>query len=236
VRPGFGDPHDPARIAGLGPLFSERLAFADNPRGWQQFWIAWRRVAGGLDESWQTTIRDATDPLLAPAERRLKKPKGMKLEAAADLVDLVSSLERVAPARRADLGGWLLERTWTDRDPRLRAALGRLGARVPSYGSVHYVVAPRVAEKWLDHLLREPWAEIPTAAYAAVQLARMTGDRARDVSENVRREVLHKLEAARANDEWIRAVREHVPVAEAERAQFFGEGLPVGLRLVDPSP
>jgi hypothetical protein len=31
----------------------------------------------------------------------------------------------------------------------------------------------------------------------------------------------------------VRAVREYVPVAEADRAAFFGEGLPVGLRLVD---
>ena len=43
-------------------------------------------------------------------------------------------------ARRSELGAWLLERTWTDRDPRLWAAIGRIGSRIPAYASVHHVV------------------------------------------------------------------------------------------------
>src|SRR5262249_22064668 len=95
LRPGFGHPLDPDRVALLAPLFPERLQFPDEARSWQQFWIAWRRLAGGLDEPTQVGIRDATDPLLAPAEKRLKRPKGWKLEALSDLLDLVSSLERI---------------------------------------------------------------------------------------------------------------------------------------------
>lgn len=232
LRPGFGHALDPARAGMLAKLIPERLAFPDEARGWQQLWIALRRVAGGLDEAVQGALRDATDPLLAPAEKRLKKAKGWKREAAADLLDLVSALERVPPARKSELGAWLLERTWTDRDPRLWAALGRLGARVPAYASVHYVAAPSVAERWLDHLLREKWPELPSAPEAAVRLARRTGDRARDVSEPTRREVERRLVAVNAKDAWVRAVREVVAVEEADRTAFFGEGLPVGLRLV----
>ncbi len=232
LRPGFGHPLDPARAAAIARLIPERLTFADEARGWQQLWIALRRVAGGLDEAAQTLLRDAIDPLVAPAEKRLKKVKGWKLEAPADLLELASSLERVPPARRADLGAWILERTWTDRDPRLWAALGRLGARVPAYASVHHVVSASVAERWLDHLLRERWAELPSAAEAAVRLARKTGDRARDVSERTRAEVLRRLEQVGARGPWIQAVREVVAVEEADRTAWFGEGLPVGLRLV----
>jgi molecular chaperone DnaK (HSP70) len=233
LRPGFGDPLDAERAAGLARLFAERLAFPDEARGWQQFWIAWRRAAGGLDEAAQTAIRDVTDPLLAPAEKRLKKPKGWRLEAVGDLLDLASSLERVAPPRKAELGGFVLERTWTDRDPRLWAALGRLGARVPAYSSVHHVVGASVAERWLDHLLREKWADLPSAPEAAVRLARCTGDRARDVSERMRREVERRLVQAGAREAWVRAVRELVEVEESDRTAFFGEALPVGLRLLE---
>jgi molecular chaperone DnaK (HSP70) len=233
LRPGFGDPLDPPRVAILAPLFAEKVLFPNETRNWQGFWIAWRRIAGGLDEATQVAIRDTLDPLLAPAEARLKKPKGWKAEAADDLLDLVSTLERVPPARRSELGGWILERTWTERDPRLWAALGRLGARVPAYASVHHVVSPMIAERWIDHLLREKWDGLPTAVTAAVQLARVTDDRARDVSERARREVERRLVAAGAKEEQVRPVRELVPVAEAERAAFFGEGLPVGLRLVE---
>jgi molecular chaperone DnaK (HSP70) len=232
-RPGFGAPGDEDRLARVAPLFAERVIFPQEARIWQQFWIAWRRLAGGLDEAAQTAMRDALDPLLAPASARLKKPKGWKLEAEGDLLDLVSSLERVPPMRKSELGGWILERTWTSRDPRLFAVLGRLGARVPTYAGLHHVLSAMVAERWLDHLLREKWDTLPTAPEAAVRLARVTDDRARDVSERARREVERRLVTIGAKEAWIRAVREHVPVEEAERAAFFGEGLPVGLRLIE---
>jgi len=230
LRPGFGDPSDPARIAAFAPLFDERLAFPGEARGWQQYFIAWRRAAGGLDEAMQTKIRDFVDPHLGPAEggRRPKKA-ALSLE---DALDMASSLERVAPSRRSALGGWVLERTWTDRDPRLWSAMGKLGARVPAYASVHHVIAPGVAERWLDHLLREKWDAVPTAAAAAVQLARKTGDRARDVGERVRREVLDRLGTLGAPADQLRAVRDVVAASEGERAAFFGDALPLGLRLV----
>lgn len=233
LRPGFGAPGDPARTGALWPLFVERLAFPNEARGYQQFWIAWRRVAGGLDEAAQIAIRDATDPLIAPPEARLKKPKGLRPEALDDLLELSASLERVPPARRSELGGWILEKTWTSRDPRLWAAIGRIGARAPAYASVHHVVSPIVAERWIDHLLREKWHDLPTAPGAAAQLARLTGDRARDVSERTRGEVERRLVKAGAREEWIRAVRELVLVEDSDRAAFFGEGLPSGLRLVE---
>jgi hypothetical protein len=230
VRPGFGDALDRQRVEALMRLFDERLAFPNEARGWQQFWVAWRRAAGGLDEGAQTRIRDFVDPYLAPAgtAKRPKKP-ALSLD---DALDMASALERLVPTRRSELGGWVLERTWTDRDPRHWAAIGRLGARVPSYASVHHVVSPLIAERWIDHLLREKWESVPTAAGAAVQLARRTGDRVRDVSDRVRVEVERRLQAAGAKTELVQALREVVPVGESERATFFGDALPLGLRLI----
>jgi hypothetical protein len=62
-------------------------------------------------------------------------------------------------------------------------------------------------------------------------MARVSGDRARDVPERVRREVGRRLEAARAPVEWVRAVKEHVEMEEQDRVAFYGEEMPVGLRL-----
>ncbi len=232
LRPGFGDPGDPARAASLAPLFGERLTFQGETRLWQQFWIAWRRIAGGLDEASQLAIREAVDPFLAPSDKRLKKPKGWKPDALVEMLDMAASLERVPASARAELGAWILEKTWTDRDPRWWAAIGRIGARVPAYASVHHVVSPFVAEKWIDHLLRDKWDDLPTAPAAAVQLARVTDDRARDVSPRIRAEVERRLVKAGARESWVRAVREFQPVEESDRAAFFGEGLPIGLRLL----
>lgn len=233
LRPGFGDPLDEPRAAGFGALFAEKLAFPQETRNWQQFWIAYRRVTGGLPENTQVLIRDTLDPLFAPPEKKLKKPKGFKPEAFFDMLELVSSLERVPAERRAELGAWILERTWTERDDRLWAALGRIGARVPAYASAHHVVSPKTAERWLDHLLREKWDAFPSAARAAMRMARVTGDRARDISERIRKDVAARLTKAGARPEWVQAVTEYVPVEQEERAAFFGDALPVGLRLLE---
>jgi len=232
LRPGFGAPLDEQRIAQLVPLFDSGIAGGPNPRSWQQFWIAWRRIVAGLREETQTRVLGLLEPFLAPSELKLKRSKSLKAaEYSHELLELVASLERIPAERRVALGDWLIERTYRDRDPRLWSALGRVGARVPGYASAHHVVPPRSAESWLDHLLRERWHEVPTAAATAAQLARRTDDRARDIGETLRAEVIRRLEAVDADADLITPVREYVPLVEAERAAWFGEELPVGLRL-----
>lgn len=232
LRPGFGDHLDSRRIDLVAPLASESLSFHQDNRSWQQFWIAWRRLAGGLSEGRQQALRDWIDPWLAPDEAKLRKPRGPKPGAHSEMLELASHLERVPPQRRAALGQWLLERTWTSRDPGLWRALGKLGARCPSYASAHFVVSPRTIERWLDHLLRERWNELPTAARAAFELSRLTGDRARDLPLSLRRRVARRLEELGVPELWPRAVLEAVEVGVDERAEMFGEELPVGLRLI----
>jgi hypothetical protein len=217
----------------MAPLFQESLSFDQERRGWETFLIAWRRIAPGLTEGWQVAMRDGSDPLLAPAERKLKKAKNFRPSAEEDLLWLCTWLERVPQERRQDLGQWILERTWTSRNPVYFEMLGRIGARVPVYASAHHVLEPRIAERWLEHLLSENWQTVTTAAQAAVSLARMTGDRARDVSLPVRKEVLRRLETSNSPTEWLTAVREHVPILSPERAQSFGDDLPIGLSLLE---
>lgn len=231
VRPGFGVAGDEDRAHLFARLFAEKVAFADNPRVWQQFFVAMRRAAGGLDEATQISMRDAFDPILAPVTANVKRSKKWKPLSEDDMLETAASLERVPAGRKVELGEWLVERTWTDRDPRLWTAISKLGTRVPAYGSVHHVVASAVAEKWLDHLLKEKWETLQTAELSAVRLARRSGDRARDVSDRLRAEVVKRLAAIDARPSSIRAVREVVVVDDAERASFFGESLPVGLRL-----
>jgi molecular chaperone DnaK (HSP70) len=234
LRPGAGHPEDPERVKALFALFEERLAHAGSERGWQQYWIAWRRVAAGLDERAQTRLRDVLDPFLAPESdnKGMKKAKPFKNEARWEMLELAAGLERVAAARRGELGGWILERTWTERDPRLWAALGRLGARTPVHGSAHHVVAARTIERWMDHLLRERWENIPPAPRAAVAMCRITGDRARDVADKTRAEVDKRLTTLGIDAELIRPIRELVALDDSDRAAFYGEDLPLGLRVV----
>ena len=232
MRPGFGDPGDPKRIERAWPLFEGRLGFPDETAGWQQFFIAWRRMAGGLTEPMQIALRDAMDPLVAPKEAKLKQPKRVPEDGGEALV-MLAALERAPAERRAQLGEWVIEKTWSNDDARLWTAIGRVGGRVPVYASLHHVVPPRYAEAWLERLLRLKWESVATAPHAAVQLARMTGDRARDVNDRLRKEVEKRLVAVNAKPAWIQSVRELAEVSQEERVAILGEGLPIGLKLAD---
>ena len=231
LRPGVGFARDEERSRKLFGLFSQGLGHRDESRTWQQFWIAWRRVAAGLDEAAQRALRDVLDPFLAPEEKGLKQAKPYRNDQHWEMLELATALERAPAERRGELGGWILERTWTERDPRLWAGLGRVGARAPVYGSAHHVVAARTIERWMDHLLREKWDEVPTAPRAAVAMCRVTGDRARDVAPATREKVAERLDELGVDEALVRPVRELVPLDDDDREAIYGEGLPVGLML-----
>lgn len=233
LRPGFGHARDGERASALWTAFDAGISHRDAERSWQQFWIAWRRVSGGLGEAEQAHVRDTIDPALAPPELKLKKPKALRLDAREELLELASHLERLPTARRAELGRWLLDRTWSDRDPRLWNHIGQIGARVPGYASAHYVLGPNVVERWIEQLLRERWSEVSSAAASAFAMSRVTGDETRDITHGVRAEVARELERVRAPEEWRRAVLEFVPFSNAEREALFADDLPIGLRLIE---
>jgi hypothetical protein len=74
-----------------------------------------------------------------------------------------------------------------------------------------------------------PTGDVP---FAIVQLARLSGDRARDLDEPLRLRAAAALERAGTPPEWSRSVREVVPLAEKDEQRVFGEALPLGLHLV----
>jgi hypothetical protein len=229
LRPGFGHVLDRQRVAALLPVLKSGLAATDNVRAWQQFLIAWRRILPGMTESEQVETLSALGPHAGRPATRPKAQRGFQNIVQPELLDALGLLERVPVGKRVALGNSLLERTWSEQEPRLWDAIGRLGSRVPAYASAHYVIEPEQVRPWLEQLLREKWEAIPTAPKAAVRMARMTGDRARDISEAMRREVVARLRTHGCGQESIRVVTEWVEVAANEAAEQFGEELPVGL-------
>jgi hypothetical protein len=102
---------------------------------------------------------------------------------------------------------------------------------VPFHGSGHACVAPDVAEAWLARVLALP-APRTELAFAVAQLARRSGDRARDVDDAARVAALAALREARAPEETLRGVTEVVQATEEEERRIFGEALPAGLSIV----
>jgi molecular chaperone DnaK (HSP70) len=229
LRPGFGHVLDRSRVSLLCPLLAEGLLGTDQVRSWQQFLIAWRRILPGMTETEQMQAYEVLAPLVFKPKLRAKVPRTFQGVVQPELLDLVGLFERLPTPSRVQLGDALLERTWTETEPRLWEAIGRIGSRIPLYASVHYVVPPREAERWIEELLRVKWEGLPSAAKAAVHLARLTGDRARDVSESIRKDVTRRLELHQVPADWVRSVSEVVPVAVDESLLQYGEELPVGL-------
>ncbi|MEY2875937.1 MAG: hypothetical protein RLZZ373_3308, partial [Pseudomonadota bacterium] len=77
------------------------------------------------------------------------------------------------------------------------------------------------------------WKRRRMAAFAAAQLARMTGDRVRDLDPDRRAQVLARLAGCAAAPSWSAMVREVVQLDAADEQALFGESLPVGLVLVE---
>lgn len=234
LRPGFGYPLDDWRVGELWALYPQGVQFVPEAQVWAEWWTLWRRVAGGLDEAAQTRLFDDIAFYLQPVGvNKIPKPAGPKRQGADDMLRLAASLERVPAARKVELGEWLLQRSRkADGGSQLWWALGRLGARVPFSASVHHVVDKDTATHWLQAVLALDWKNIQPAAFAAATLARVSGDRARDVDEPVRESVAARLRAARAPKAWIDMVQGAVDLDEADEGRVFGESLPPGLSLI----
>ncbi|MGF6378283.1 molecular chaperone DnaK (HSP70) [Paraburkholderia atlantica] len=233
VRPGFGYPLDEWRVEQLWTLFDDGIQYVTDSQVWSEWWTLWRRAAGGLGEDAQLRVLDAMDYLQKAAQSRHKLPFDVAKTGFADMVRLSASLERIPAQRKIELGEAVLTRLKKPAENHQSWwAVGRIGARQPFYGSAHSVVPPDVAAQWLDAILALDWKKVDPAAFAAVQIARMTGDRSRDLPDELRASVVRRLEAASAPRAWITMVSEVVALDNADEGRVFGESLPVGLKLI----
>lgn len=233
LRPGFGYPLDDWRSKQMfESLFEAGVAFHKEKPVWMEFWIMWRRVAGGLAEQPHAEIwrflKPHLEKRLAPAQPKSQpKIKGIQPEGLDEMVRLAAALEHLDPEEKITLGDWLAPRVATPGP--WAWALGRVGARVPLYGSVHKAVDPDHASEWLNRLLDAHTRNIEGALFAAVQIARLTGDRTRDVDNPLRERALDAVRHAQAPQSWESLLREVVTMETADQARAFGDTLPAGL-------
>jgi uncharacterized protein YjeT (DUF2065 family) len=100
------------------------------------------------------------------------------------------------------------------------------------YGNSDDVVGAEVETPWLDAILPLNWRKLEPAGFAAANLARVTGDRARDLPPALRETIAARLRQVGAPPLWVRMVTELVELDEATERLVLGEALPPGLRLI----
>ena len=221
LRPGYGLAVDDWRIGKTWRLYQGGTTHPKNELCRAEWWILWRRIAGGLQTAQQILIGE---PLAADWRTYIRKG-GVSVRGrspqfqfgpheSAEVWRLLGSLELLRPQIKSELGNMILDRVLRERLPALRDAmlfaLGRIGARQPVYGPLNTLIPVEEAEDWVQRmLLMEAGDE--RLSFAMVQLSRRTGDRHRDLSQGLRAKVL----------DWLatRAVASHLVelVAPEER-------------------
>ncbi|NRF28491.1 Hsp70 family protein [Vibrio coralliilyticus] len=234
LRPGFGDATDSWRIEQVWGLYQQGIQFK-NHQGWTDWWVFWRRIAGGLSQEQQETLLADIAKYLHPGA--MKNPQSAK--AAQDMgyesmVRLSASLEHLEVEDKVLLASWFLSKAINHNQFEQAHwwALGRLASRTPLYGSQHGVIPREQAEQWLPKLLEQNWLKEPMIAFAAVMICRKTGDRLFDISDDYREQVLTKLKQSKVPESWVSLVEEIKELSESESKRVFGDALPSGLTLV----
>jgi hypothetical protein len=235
LRPGFGVPLDDWRVRQLWKIHAPGVLHPGHDPCELNWWILWRRTAGGLSRGHQEELSSVVFPLLIPAlsKRAKKKPPRPKSQEAAEMWRAAAALERIGAKSRAQLGDALMELIEEKKAPKGALwCLGRIGARRLLYGPREATVRGQTAGEWARRLIKlgkPSKEEDPTSALIA--MCRMVGDRQFDVDDDVRREVAAYLEKAGVSEEARAPLMKVLELDRATESAAFGEGLPSGLRL-----
>jgi hypothetical protein len=232
LRPGYGVAVDDWRVAQTWKLATQerKVIHSRNELCSAEWWVLWRRIAGGLSAGQQKTL---ADPLIAVLKKtRHDSPWGSHEKA--EVWRMLGAFELLDAGTKVLLGAMLLAQI-QENAAAARVSfwtLGRFGARVPMYGPLNTVVPSDAVEKWAREIRSRP--ERQNAAreelfFALTQMTRLTGDRYRDVSETTRREVLDAMRGA--PERYLELIRNGGALQEDEQSLAFGEALPHGLQV-----
>ncbi len=231
LRPGVGAELDGWRIGQVWQLHAQGLGHAGEAANWTEWWVFWRRVAAGLGEEQQMQLLESVAGCM---QKTVQRGQGKAAWGSYDdMLRLFAAMEAVPWQYRQEMGQWMLARLKRPGEPpQTWWAIGRLAARVPLAANAHKVMPPEAAQEFLDAALAQDWRKNEHALFAAVQIARMTGDRARDLPDALRALVLDRMRAAHAPARWTAMVEQVTDMDAEDQRRSLGDSLPPGLVLV----
>ncbi len=239
MRPGFGDPLDDWRIKEAWKLFPQGPQFSRQAQCRNEWWIFWRRIAGGLKAGQQWYICQQVLPGLQSPEKKKSSRKGAKSvktlssQENMEIWMALANLERLPSAVKVDLGRLMLQqiRKGSLKNQQLWA-LSRFGARVPFYGPLDQVITAAEAVSWVNALLKLDLEPTDSLAHTLIQLARRTGDRHRDLDDETMEKVLQWLMRAPSAKRYVKILQDPATaLKDKEQEWIFGDSLPSGLIL-----
>ena len=230
LRPGFGDALDEHRLRELWKIFRDGPVHAKNVQARSEWWVLWRRVAGGLSASQQRQVFLSISSLIKP--KKGGKKAGLPPQEHMEIWMAMANLERISAEDKIARGKLLLNDLHPKKvRPQYWWALSRIGAREPLYGPIDRIISPDAAAKWIGKILSENWKNPKPVGMALARMARLTGDRKRDLEPETIQTIIHWLSPHEWAAPHIKTLQEVIPVARQEETQIFGESLPSGIQL-----
>ncbi|HQH25963.1 MAG TPA: Hsp70 family protein, partial [Oligoflexia bacterium] len=225
LRPGYGVQLDEWRMGQVWRCFDLGLSFPKESSALAQWWIMWRRIAGGLNKERQEKLLDKILPRMS--QKGADEP---------EMLRLAGALERIEVSEKIALGNLLVKKILGGKSTGVEHciwALGRTASRTPLYGGLHQVVPAAQVVSWFEQLSGVDWTKGNFALLngAFVQACRLTNDRHRDLSPEALRLVLQKMAQSGAGAERMRPLREFVELEAADQVELLGDSLPIGLRF-----
>ncbi|NOY68180.1 MAG: Hsp70 family protein [Deltaproteobacteria bacterium] len=226
MRPGFGDGLDPQRISRVWKIYKTGVIFRKNRQAANEWWILWRRLAGGLSAGRQRQIVQDAGARLVPAKGgRAGGQERIEIWMALANMELISVKEKM---RWADI--LVSEIQKPKAKSQLFWTLCRICARELLYGPVDRVIPPARAEKWIRLLADGNWKDFAPVGTALARMSRKTGDMGRDISPDIADAVVKRLEHHGMEDH-AHMVKSITPIKKTEVGAIFGESFPAGIIL-----
>ncbi len=240
LRPGFGYAMDDWRVDTTWDILRGKLIHA-TPEVRSQWWIMWRRIAGGLSGGQQNATASQLLSSIRQTAQQMTSGKGkggpiaLHEKDAAEIWRVLGAFEQLPPSVRHELGDIVLQLLPRPKMQAVREALvwtlGRLGSRVPFNGNAQSTVNADTAARWLQQLLSMQLEDVQTLPLAIMQLARRTDDRFTDIPDDVREEAARYLKEMGGYRSLIKLIREAGTTDAETQGALFGEALPLGLTM-----
>jgi hypothetical protein len=239
LRPGYGFAIDDWRVKQTWLIFQKGVIHQRNQACKAEWWILWRRLAGGLLSGQQKTL---AQPLVSAIKVLFRDDTGRKkgkseekfgLHEITEIWRLLASLEHLPSEVKKELGTIAIDKIVSRKDALSEAAIwamGRFGERVPLYGPINEIVDAEIVSEWIKKLMLHS-VKNTTLFFTMMQMSRKTNDRYRDIDESLRENVITFLNQNNAPDHFISLVKEYGVLMEEDKSEIFGEQLPSGLWL-----
>lgn len=231
MRPGFGYPGDELRIREFWKLWHDGCRFETRTAVFAEWWIAWRRIAGGLKVGHHEQLYNALRRHLIDPKTKLPGPKQRESQDEVEMWRCLGALEHLDPGLKRKLLRPFLEaaKGWKDHH---YWAVARLGARRLLYGPANGVIpAERLAPLLKPFFKQVKRARSRTVPLALTSLCRLTGVRDLDFPIAIRKDAMALLEDLPNAEQHTKPLRVVCEVSRQTQGELAGDRLPLGLKM-----